>query len=102
VADRKDEPKLQSSMHGGTQRHGDAGALALRFLGDLCGGDMRQRLKLAAKCSGSRVRGGSPSNRMAHNAAALLNSTYAAEFIREHLDVRHSLTSDRSGPATFT
>jgi hypothetical protein len=40
---------------------------------------------------------------MAHNAAALLNSTCPAEFTRERLyDVRQGLTSDRSGPATTT
>ena len=42
------------------------------------GGDMRQRLKLAAKCRASRVRGGSPSTRMAHNAATMLKSTHAS------------------------
>jgi hypothetical protein len=92
---------------------------------------MPQRLKLAAKCSGGPdivvgqvvppvVRAGEQSvgwssgyralrraSANAHRELAVVlrcgDSTRAAEFMRERpQDLRQSLTSDRSGPATTT
>ena len=91
---------------------------------------MRERLKLAAKCSGDHdivvgqvvapvvpaeppvgwstgYRALRRASADAHRELAVVlrcgDGTCAAEFMRERLqDVRQSLTSDRSGPATTT